>query len=77
MCRSQKCKSDIAKPVHKVRNQLLLKQCCNKSRPKASKLGVGGKINYHILVKTEQIEEQNREYCNNSLHFYFFFTKTF
>ena len=41
-------------PVHKVRNLHLLKQRCEKRRP--SNIGVGGKINDHILVNTGTID---------------------
>ena len=54
LCSFQKCTSDKAKPVHKVRNLHLLKQRCEKSRP--SNLGVGGKISDHILVDTGIID---------------------
>ena len=52
-CRIQNCTSDKAEPVHKVRNLHLLKQRCEESRP--SNLGVGAKINDHILVNTGMI----------------------
>ena len=53
LCSFHKCTSDKAKPVHKVRNLHVLKQRCEKSR--RLNLGVGGKINDHILVNTGTI----------------------
>ena len=67
LCSFFKRTSDKAKPVRRVRNLHLLKQHCEKSRP--SNLGVGGKINYHILVNTGTINtiQVSREAESNFL----------